>query len=44
MKRSTRRILTTHGGNLPRPPAFEALLADPEIEGKLIRAQAMARS
>ena len=29
MKRSTDHILTTHGGNLPRPAAFELLLADP---------------
>ncbi len=28
MKRSTDHILTTHGGNLPRPAAFDALLAD----------------
>ena len=29
MRRSTDRILTTHGGNLPRPQAFDALLVDP---------------
>ncbi len=27
MKRSTDRILTSHGGNLPRPPDFDALIA-----------------
>lgn len=29
MRRSTTKILTSHGGNLPRPEAFDALLADP---------------
>ncbi len=28
MKRSTDRILTSHGGNLPRPPDLDALIAD----------------
>ena len=40
MKRSTDRILCTHGGNLPRPADFDALLAKPdanaaEIERRL---------
>ena len=29
MKRSTDHILTTHGGNLPRPDDLDALIPDP---------------
>ncbi|MEJ0023498.1 MAG: epoxyalkane--coenzyme M transferase [Alphaproteobacteria bacterium] len=40
MRHSTTKILTSHGGNLPRPPEFQALLNDPsknagEIKAKL---------
>jgi hypothetical protein len=30
MRRSTDHILSSHGGNLPRPPGFDDMLADPQ--------------
>src|SRR5262245_2216163 len=43
MKRSTERILTTHTGSLPRPPAVvEVLLAEPKVPGG--RAAELARA
>jgi 5-methyltetrahydropteroyltriglutamate--homocysteine methyltransferase len=31
MRRSTERILVTHGGNLPRPDDLNQLLKDPKV-------------
>ena len=46
MWRSTDRILTTHGGNLPRPADLDNLIADwrdhqPEIEDMMAVAEVM---
>jgi len=37
MKRSTNHIRSTHGGNLPRPAAFDALLSDPKRSEATVR-------
>ncbi|HWL02815.1 MAG TPA: epoxyalkane--coenzyme M transferase [Microbacteriaceae bacterium] len=38
MRTSTDRIHSSHGGNLPRPPGFDALLADPQANAARIAA------
>ena len=40
MKRSTERILTTHGGSLPRPPELQALIK-PMQDGQEYDAKAL---
>lgn len=39
MKRSSDHILTTHGGNLPRPDDLDALIADPATNADAIAAR-----
>ncbi|MGH6989842.1 MAG: hypothetical protein ACREE3_08080, partial [Stellaceae bacterium] len=41
MKRSSERILTTHGGSLPRPDELAQMIYD-EIDGKPVDNAAMA--
>jgi 5-methyltetrahydropteroyltriglutamate--homocysteine methyltransferase len=39
MRFSTDRIHSSHGGNLPRPPGFDAMLADPKQNAAKIEAE-----
>ena len=41
MQRSDERILTTHAGSLPRPPALTAMFAD-RVQGRGVDMAAMA--